>query len=131
MFSLAESTCKHRSLQEWKKNIRTHEARGKNLSMEETERCQVDFAEKQLRCCEKTVLVWVGAVVHTLVCQHTWRWAASGGLKDWRQGSGGDDLVGLLKHLTLILWFYSLEPEGESVSKQWTKTSPLSATRGL
>lgn len=60
----------------------------KKLSMVETERCQVNFAEKQLRCCEKTALVWVGAVVHTRVCQHTWRWAASGGLKDWRQGSG-------------------------------------------
>lgn len=60
----------------------------KNLSMFETEECQVNFAEKQLRCREKTALVWVGAVVHTRVCQHTWRWAASGGLKDWRQGSG-------------------------------------------
>lgn len=85
MFLLAESTCKHRSLQkEGEKNA----GGKKNLSMEETERCQVNFAEEQLRCCESTALVWVGAVVHTRVCQHTWRWAASGGLKDRRQGSG-------------------------------------------
>lgn len=90
MFLLAESTCKHRSLQKegGKKPHIYMTAGGKNLSMEETERCQVNFAEKQLRCREKTALVWVGAVVHTRVCQHTWRWAASGGLKDWRQGSG-------------------------------------------
>lgn len=90
MFLLAESTCKHRSLQKAKKNTHTkaEEKKTSHLSMEETERCQVNFAEKQLRCYEKTALEWVGAVVHPRVCQHTWRWAASGGLKDRRQGSG-------------------------------------------
>lgn len=35
------------------------------------------------------------------------------GAQGLEAGFGGDDLGGLLKHLALILWFYSPEPEGE------------------
>lgn len=94
---------------------RTHVKVEKSLSIEETERCQVNFVEKQLRCCDCVSIHGDGLL--------------QGGSRTG--GFWGDDLGGLLKHLTLIQWFYSPKPGGESFFDATQETSPLSATRGL